>query len=816
MIMHSLKFAFRQLLKNPGFTVVAVLTLALGIGANTAIFSVVDQLLVRPLPVNEPDRLVLIGQARRDGQPDFDFNYPLFRDYQRGNTVFSQLAASSELDVGLGTGGATERRRALAVSGNYFTLLGVEPALGRTFAVNEGVEVDDAPVVVLSHGLWQRQFGADPQVIGRHVTVNASPFTIIGVAPREFAGTSRASAPDLYLAITMYGSLTGPLQGGEHPLRTRFFTWLSMMGRLRDGVTLDQAQVAMTTLAQQVRAATPANTSTNLVVLPGAQGFSHELNDARLPMNLLLVTAALVLLIACANLANLQLARATGRTREVAIRLALGAGRGRIVRELLGESVLLACGGGVLGMVVAVWLVAVFGRFRPANATIELGSGLDLRVLLFAFGVSVLTGVLFGLAPALRASRPQLVPELKGGMGATEPRVSRWNLRGALVVLQVALSLLVLVSAGLCVRSLRNLRQLEPGFEPSRVVLMSLDLGLNNYSRPQAREFYVRLIERVRTLPGIEAASLALTTPLSGSAPGMSVERVEGYQPGPGERPVGDFNIVAGDYFRAVGVPIRQGRDFSAADSAKGPAVVVVNEAFARRYWPGQDAVGKRLWQHGPDGGVATEVVGVVGSTPNRRLTDSPRPAFFFPLTQKPEAAMTLVVRTGLEPAGTIGLLRELVKSLDSNVPVFGVRTLAEQKDGSLALQRMAATLLGGFGLLALLLAALGIYGVLAYSVSRRTREIGVRLALGAQVGDVLRLVLRRGLGLTGMGLALGLLAALATTRLLGGFLFGIQPLDPVTIGTVITLLALVALLACWLPARRATCVDPMVALRAE
>lgn len=816
MLGQDLWHAGRQLRKNPGFTAVALLTLALGIGANTGVFSVVDKLLVRPLPVSRPEELVLVGQPRRNGQADFDFNYPLYLDYKRDNTVFQQLAVTSEMDVGLGTGGATERHRAMVVSGNYFGMLGVQPALGRTFAANEGVEIDDASVLVLSHGLWVRRFGADPQAIGRTVTISGRPFTIIGVTPREFFGTSRASRPDIYLPITAYGQLVAPLPNGDHPLQSRFFTWLYMIGRLKDGVTRAQAQASLETLSRQIHAVTPANTSTNLMVLPGLQGFNHDLNDARLPLQLLLATSILVLLIACANLANLQLARATTRMRDFAIRLALGAGRGRLLRALLTESVLLSAVGGALGLLVAFWLVDALTRFLPANVSVEAGLRLDPRVLGFALLASVLTGILFGLAPAWRASRPQLVPELKGSAGATEARTSRWSGRNLLVVLQIALSLLVLISAGLCVRSLKKLQRLDPGFEPSKVVLISFDLGLNNYSKPQAKEFYDNLLERTRLLPGVESASVSFNTPLSGRNPGMSVERAEGYQGGPNEHPYGDFNVVSDGYFRTLGIPMLHGRDFGPADTATAIPVVIVNEAFARRYWPNQDPVGKRLYEHGPRGSIPVEVVGVVGSTSSRSLAQSPRQAFFFPATQRQETQMTLAVRTGLEPRETIASLRQLTKSLDHNVPLFDAQTMAQQKDGSLALQRMAAALLGGFGCLALLLAALGIYGVLAYSVSRRTQEIGVRMALGAKMSNVLGMVLRQGLSMAVIGLGLGLLGALGTTRVLRGFLYEVQPLDPLTFASVVALLGLVALLACWLPARRAAKVNPMVALRAE
>jgi macrolide transport system ATP-binding/permease protein len=814
--MNDLKFAIRQLLKNPGFTAVAVITLALGIGANTAIFSVVDQLLVRPLPVHEPDRLILLGQSYRQEQVDYEFNYPLFRDYQRTNQVFSHLSAVAIQAVGLGTGGATERQQACLVSGNYFSMLGVDAAIGRTFAAGEGSEIDDAFVVVLSHGLWQRRFGADPQVIGNTVTVNGRTFTVIGVTPRDFAGTKRGIVPELYVPITTLGQLSADRPGGDHPLASRYFTWHNVMGRLKQGVSREQAKASIEVLARQAVMARTPNVSTNVAVLAGTQGFTNDLNDARLPLNLLLATAGLILLIACANLANLQLARAAGRSRDFAIRLALGAGRARLIRSMLTESVLLAVLGGGLGLIVAVWLVNVLAGFQPPSSQISLSSSLEPRILVFAFVIATLTGIVFGLFPALRTSRPELVPELKGGGGTTQSRVGRWNLRSGLVVVQIALSLMVLVGAGLCTRSLAKLQRLNPGFEPSRVVLASLDLGLNNYSPANAKEFYDRLLERTRTLPGVEAASLGLTTPLNGYAPATGLERVEGFEPGPNERPFGEFNIVANDYFRALGVRLLRGRDFSSADTSGGAPVVIVNQEFVQRYWPGQDAVGKRIFQHGPAGGTATEVVAVVETMPTRSLNSPATPALYFPNTQKSDLALTLAVRTGLEPSSTISQLRELVKSLDANLPMFATRTLEQQKNGSLGLQRMASTLLGGFAVLALLLASLGIYGVLSYSVSRRTREIGVRMALGAQVTDVLKLVLQQGVGMTGIGLLVGLGGAFAATRLLRGFLYEIQPFDPVTFFAVALLLALVAMVACWLPARRAARVHPMTALRNE
>ena len=814
--MNDLKFALRQLLKSPGFTVVAVLTLALGIGANTAIFSLVDQLLVRPLPVPQPERLAVLGAGRGDNPPEFDFNYPLFRDYQRENGVFRELSTVAATSVGVGTGDGTERRQALLVSGNYFAMLGIDAALGRTFAPTEGVEPDDAPVVVLSHGFWQRGFGADPAVIGRNITVNARPFTVIGVAPRGFCGTERGASPDLYVPITQCGQLNDHRPGGGHPLSTRYFTWLHVMGRLRDGVSHGQAALEMNRLALRIHAVTPANTSTNLVVLPAAQGFAERIADTRRPLALHQASAELELLIACTNLAGLQLARAAGRSREFAIRLALGADRRRIVRESLTESLLLAALGGGAGLLVAAGLSDVLRGFLPFRAEAAIEPGLDGRMLGFAVLGSVLTGLVFGLVPALRASRPDLVPELKEGPGGDRTQ-RRWNLRSGLVVLQIGLSVVVLACAGLCLRSLRNLQAVDAGFEPSRVLLAGIDLGFNRYDGDASTRFHERLLERVRALPGVESAGLGLTTPLDGNRIGMSVERIEGHEHTGRGNPSAEFNTITPGYLDALGMKLAQGRDFTEADKAPGATGILVNEAFVRRYWPGEASViGKRVLQHGPGGESPTEVVGVVRAARFAGLDREPPPAMYFPLGRRTEQAMNLVVRTGLAPESTAAQLRAVLRELDPHIPLFRIRTMEEQQAGSLAYPRMAAALLGGFGALALLLTALGIYGVLAHSVGRRTREIGVRMALGAQVGDVLGLVLRQGLLLTLPGLFCGLLGAWAATRALRGFLYGVQPLDPATLAAVVAVLALVALAACWLPARRAARVDPMVALRSE
>lgn len=809
----DIRLAGRTLRKNPVFTLVAIVTLGLGIGANTAIFSLVDQLLARPLPVPNPSQLAVLANMGRDGNQQFHFHYPLFKRFQRENSVFTELACTGETPVGLSAGSATERLRAQVVSGNYFRMLGIQPALGRFFAESEGVEIDDAQVLVLGHGLWQRRFGGDPGVVGRKVLLNGHPFQIIGVAPREFAGTTRVLVPDLYAPITTQGMLNSERPGGEHPLNTPFYTWITFMGRLKPGTTHEQATAALRLLAERAREANPANVPENLAALPGARGFTVELQSARLPLMLLMAVSALVLLIACANLANLQLARATGRAREFAIRLALGAGRARLIRQLLTESLLLSCAGGLLGILLAAWVVQFLDTFRPADASLVLKTDLNPRVLLFTLLVAGATALLFGLAPAWRASRPDLLPELKGADTAGAGSL-RWSLRPLLVVAQVALSLVVLVSASLCVRSLAKLEKLDAGFEPSRVLMLSLNLGLNQYSTNQSRQFYDRLLARARALPGVESVALGANTPLSGSMWSMTVERVEGHEPPNNQNPMAGVNFITPDYFRTLGVALRRGRDFTPADDASAPRVLLVNEAFAARYFAGQNPLGKRVFQHGPDGGVPTEVVGVVATTAGRNLENGPVPMMYFPLAQRHEDDLTLLVRAAAEPSSLATAVAGISRELDPNVPVFKIRTMDQQKSASLAMQRMAAVLLSAFGVVALSLASMGVYGVLAYSVNRRTHEIGIRMALGAGCSDVLRMVLRQGMRHVLAGLGLGLLGAMATARAMAGFLHGVGQFDPVAFGLMVAVMAAVSALACWLPARRAALVQPMVALR--
>jgi putative ABC transport system permease protein len=814
----DLRYGVRMLLKHKGFTAVAVLSLALGIGANIAIFSLADKVMMRKLPIEESDRLVVVSTSSDQGLRTI-FTYPDFADYRDRNEVFEGLVCYVQRPLTLSEGRQAERLQGMIVSGNYFTALRVRPALGRGFLPEEDKIRGSHPVVVLSYGLWQRRFGADPGLLGRTVNLNGYGFTVVGITPPEFAGTIPGSAPDVYVPVMMQGQVMpgwkmDPLFGP----RSRDLSWLEVLGRLKPGVGREQAAVAMNMLGSQIARANPnadgsPRSEPKFVLEDGSRGHTYLLRDLRFPLQMLMATVGLILLIACANVANLLLARAGTRRKEIAVRLAIGAGRGRLIRQLLTESLLLATLGGGAGLALAASISGLVVSYTPANnfSTLRLDNRLDWRVLGFTLGISLLTGILFGLAPALSASRPDLVSVLKDESTLLGNRVRRLSLRNLLVVGQVALSLMVLVGAGLCVRSLQNLQAIDAGFDTAKVLVMSTDVTLNGYDKERGLRFYSELLERMKLLRGVEAVSLGFLLPLGGGV--SSTLQVVGYVPRPGEDMSFDYNTIGPDYFRTMNIPLLQGREFGQSDAAAAPRVVIINETAARRFWPNQSPIGQRV-SFKPE--EFREIVGVVKDSKYSRLNEEARPAIYVPLAQEYRGNMALHVRTAGEPRAMLALVLREVQALDASLPLYNIKTLEEQKSSSLYTSRMAATLLTVFGLLALGLAAVGLYGVMAYAVNRRTREIGIRLALGAQSKDVLRQVLVEGMCIVTIGLALGLVGAVAATRLVAGFLYGVTATDPVSFAGAALLLAGVALLANYLPARRASRTDPLVALRCD
>jgi len=813
----DLRYGARMLLKNPGFTLIAVFTLSLGIGANTAIFTLLDKVLIRPLPVERPHELVTFVQDA-SGAPAI-FSYPAYADLRDRNEVLSGLVAYFQRPFSLSDGSQSERVIGQIVTGNYFAALGAQPALGRFFLPEEDRTPNTHPVIVIGHGLWQRRFGADPAVIGKTVNLNNYRYTVVGVAPSEFTGTTRGTVNDVYVPMMMQAQ-TGPRRDGV--LDNRNFGWLRLIGRLKPNVSRQQAQAALSLLADEPGQTPPGGKDSGkfanrILLMDGSRGHTDRVQDLSLPLKLLMGVVGFVLLIACANVANLLLARASARRREIAVRLAVGASRWRIVRQLLTESAILAALGGGAGLLIAVWLSNLLVGFQQQTNFVprSFDSSLDGRALGFTLGVSLLTGIIFGLAPALVASKPDFVAALKEDTPGRGGRMRRLSLRNLLVVAQVALSLVVLIGAGLCLKSLRALQAIDPGFEPAKVLTASFDLSQNGYDEARGRQFISQLSERVAALPGVEAVSLANIVAFSDGF-WISGATPEGYQPQPGERLAFDFNAISPNYFQTLGARLAGGREFTAQDTADAPRVVIVNEATARHYWSGQEAVGKRIIRGRGQSAQFFEVVGVVRNSKEKGLTADPRPAIYLPLLQQYVPELTLHMRTATDAQTLLAAVRREVQALDPTLPVYNLGTLAEQKDGSLYAERLAATLLTLFGLLALLLAAVGIYGVLSYAVTERTREMGIRLALGAQPRDLLKLVVGQGLVLTLVGLGLGVGAAFALTRLIEKLLYGVSATDPLTFVVIPLLLIGVALAACSIPARRATRVDPLVALKCE
>lgn len=814
-LLRDLKFSARSLLKHRGFTAIAVITLAIGIGATTTIFSVVNGLLLRPLPgVSKSDRLVDVYATEANGSSFHTFSYPDYLYYREQNKVFDGLMAYTGVPINLNAGAQPERIFGIIASGNYFDVLGTRPALGRFFLPEEDQTPGTHPVVVISYDLWRRRFAADPALIGKTIALNGHSFSVVGVAPEGFRGTWSGLAPDIWVPLMMQSQIRpGADQMG------RGARWLDMVGRLKDGVTTTQAKAGLSMLAGQLEESYPETNRGVGADVRAASSVPGQMRSAVIGfMAILMSVVGLVLLIACANVAAMMLARANTRRKEVAIRLAVGARRWHIVRRLLTESLLLFLLGGAGGVLIAVWATHLLLAFKlPADVPISLDLGVEVRVLLFTLLVSLATGLLFGLAPALQASRPNLLQGLKD---QTAGGGHRSRLRNAFVVAQISISLVLLITAGLFVRSLRNAGTIELGFNPEGVQTVSLDLRTQGYNQAQGQEFYRQLIDRVATMPGVRSASLARIVPLNGNNM-MTGINVAGQEPPPGQRShrVG-LNTVDTRYFETLEMPLLRGRTFNEGDKQGAPQVAIINETMARRYYPSADvstALGQSFTFGGEDANARVSIVGIVKDIKYETLGEDPRPYVYLPFQQSYSGLMTLHVRTLPGVAGNVlaGVRRE-VAALDKDLPLLDVMPMTEQIGLSLLPLRVATTIGGTLGTVGLLLAAIGIFGVVSYSVSQRTREVGIRMALGAQKGDVLRLVMRQGLWLALIGVGIGWALSFALTRTLGSLLYGVGSTDPlVFIGTALLLVG-VAFVASYQPARRATRIDPLVALRYE
>jgi putative ABC transport system permease protein len=800
----DLRYGARMLVKAPGFTSIAVITLALGIGANTAIFSVVNAVLLRPLPYESPERLLII-QESVSGGAGFSPSYSNFADWHARNAVCSSMAAVRTNESFNFTGaGEPERLQGRIVSAEFFSTLGIRPQLGRDFLAEED-RPGAPPAVILSHGFWQRRFGADPSIIGTQLTLNNQSFTVVGITPANFQYGAEA---DVTVPIG--------LQAERFRLRGRD-PGVSVVARLKPGVSQQQAETELNLIAARLERQYPeSNTGRRVLLTPLHESF---VGDVRQPLLILLGSVGLVLLIACANVANLLLVRASARRKEMVVRVALGAGRVRIIRQLLTESVLLAALGAALGILLAFWGTSLIISQAPDGIPRLHEARVDAPVLVFTLAVSLLTGLLFGLAPALQASRPNLTEGLKEGERGSSGR--RQRLRGVLVVCEVALTLALLVGAGLLIQSFRRVLQVDPGFEARN--LLTMQLSVNNPDGHQVATFFERLQRDVRSLPGVRSVAVSNGLPLGvANQPPFIVEGRP--RPEPGNEPVGIRYTVSPDYFPTLGIELLKGRLFAAQDAPGTPPVVIIDEALARQYFPGEDPLGKRIRQALPDA-PDLEIVGVVRHVEHESLDGQApaRPQFYLNFQQTPAERLptqvrriNLLVRTEVDPSSLAPAVRGRVAALNKDQTVFNVRTMEQIVAQSVAPRRFSMLLLTVFAAVALVLAGVGIYGMMSYAVAQRTREIGVRMALGAQVSDVLKLVIRQGMKLVLVGVALGLIASVALTQTIKSLLFGVSATDPATFAAIAVLLALVALLACFVPARRATHVNPMIALRGE
>ena len=809
--MSDIRSALRSLLKNPGLTAAAVLSLGLGIGANTTIFAWVQAVLFRPIPVAaDPGSLFVAAMESREGQGR-GWSYPNYRDFRDRATLVDFVAQDDQI-FNFAVNGVAERASGGIVSGNYFQVMGIRPAVGRLFTPDDDKAPGGHPVAVLSYAFWQQRFAGDPATVGRQVSINNVSMTIIGVAAEHFTGSFLGIGSWVWVPMAMQREVMGSAR-----LEARGSGWMNTIVRLKPGVSRAQAQAQINSVMTQLEGEFREINDGRRVKIVNMWEAPFGASSVLAPiLGVLSVLVALVLVIACANVANLLLSKAVSRRREVAVRLSLGASRWRLVRQLLTEAILLSSLAGALGVAMAYWTMGLLMAFAPpVDVPIDLGIHIDTTTLVYALVVSMITGLVFGLAPALQSSSPETVHALKeegrGSGGRTNQR-----LRNALVVAQVAVCLILLVGATLFLRSFQKAQAMSPGFDPSHLAMASFDLFPSGYTGEKAHEFRTRAIAAVDALPGVVSAAFATRVPLSlGSNNSMGLA-IGGYVPRPNEEVNITYIIVGPRYFETMGVPVLHGREFTGQDTKDTPERVVINDAMAKRYWPNGNAIGGQV-RIGPKN--VYEVIGVTADMKYAAINERPRPQLFLSMAHNNVSTSRMVLRTTGDPGPMVASVRDAIRALDPNLPLYDLRTITEHMKTAVFAQRLAANLLGAMGVLALLLASIGLYGVMAYAVSQRTQEMGIRLALGASPGALLSMVVKQGMGLTSIGLIIGLAVALGAFGSVGAvrtLLPGISPLDPITFVAVPVVLAAIACLASWIPARRAGKVDPIVALRYE